>query len=152
MQGNEQAESLNKDHIPAWLDYLHAEVQGRLFDHRHGTPHPELCEPLSRFMERFGIAEGIPISFVSRKTKRVGESCVRAFTEYLRAVEAVRLLTRVCFEKDGPTLKAIYEEAFPGVIKAAQKEGVAFTIAQIRDDIRPTDSQADNAGNDTKPN
>jgi hypothetical protein len=151
MQGKEQAEALNKDHILAWLDYLHAEVQGRLFDHRHGTVHPELCEPLARFMERFGVGEGVPISFVSRKTKRVEEACIRAFTEYMRAIEAVRVLTRVCFEKDGPTLKALYEEAFPGVIKAAMKEGASFSIVQIRQDIRPFGSQADNSDNDTKP-
>jgi hypothetical protein len=140
MQGKEQAESLNKDHILAWLDYLHAEVQGRLFDHRHGTVHPELCEPLSRFMQRFGVGHGIPISFADRKTKRIDEACVRAFTEYLRAVEIVRLLTQVCFEKDGDTMQALYAQAFPGVIKAAHKDGVTFGIAQFRASSPPPDA------------
>jgi hypothetical protein len=146
MESNAHTETLNKDHILAWLDYLHADVQGRLFDHRHRTIHPELCEPLSRFMDRFGISNGIPISFANRKTKRVEEACIRAFTEYLRAIEIVRLLTRVCFETDGDTMKALYEEAFPGVIKAAKKENVLFSIAQLRETSRPSDAQPDPDG------
>jgi hypothetical protein len=150
MQGKERAESLNRDHILAWLDYLHADVRNRFQIHRHGTAHPECCEALLRFMGRFGVGEGIPVSFVSRKTKRVGDACIRAFTEYLRAVEAVRLLTRVCFENDGPTMKALYDEAFPGVIKAAKKEGVSFGIAQIRVDPRPSETKAGSADNEQK--
>jgi hypothetical protein len=131
MDDAKKLEKLNKDHILAWLDFLHAEVQGRLFDHRHGTVNPELCDPLAGFAARFGTEIGIPISTTSRKSKKVSEACIRAWTDYLRAVEAVRLLTKLCFEEDATTMKALYEEAMPGVLRAVMKEGVTFGIFQL---------------------
>lgn len=134
-------EQLNKDHILAWLDCLHADVQGRVFEQSHSTVHPELCESLAKFVSRFGPSIGIPITLANRKSKRVSDARVRAYIDYHRAIEMVKLLTQICFEEDGPATEALYKRAFPGVINAAMKDGVSFKIAQLREVSDPPGSQ-----------